>query len=74
MLPKGQTLARLLHMTPPRKARETAPQLAEEPVPVEEVAVQEETAAVPQEEEQVPVPPVVERRSRGGKYTPRHMR
>ncbi|CCX37622.1 putative transporter [Clostridium sp. CAG:1013] len=75
MLPKGQTLARLLHMTPPRKARETAPQLAEEPVFVEEeVLPQEEATAVVQQEEQAPVPAVVERRRGGGKYTPRHMR
>ena len=59
MLPKGQTLARLLRMKPPRRSSRAAVQPVEEPsAPAEERA---------------PAPPREEARS-GGKYAPRHMR
>ena len=59
MLPKGQTLARLLRMKPPRRSSRAAVQPVEEP-------------SAPAEE-RVPAPPREEARS-GGKYAPRHMR
>ena len=65
MLPKGQTLARLLRMKP-----EEAPQV----LPGEEAAQSLPAAETAPQADPSPRAPVREKRSRRGKYTPRHMR
>ena len=70
MLPKGESLARLLHMKPERAGRRTIPQ---EAAPAGEETPLEEQA--PQAEISPEAPKRMEaKRSRGGKYVPRHMR
>ena len=70
MLPKGESLARLLHMKPERAGRRTIPQ---EVAPAGEETPLEEQA--PQAEVSPEAPKRMEaKRSRGGKYVPRHMR
>ena len=65
MLPKGQTLARLLRMKP-----EEAPQV----LPGEEAAQSLPAAETAPQADPSPRASVREKRSRRGKYTPRHMR
>ncbi len=68
MLPKGNTLARLLHMQPDHQA---APR-SEEALPAEG-ALEEQLEKLPQREE-LPSPRREAPARRKGKYTPRHMR
>ena len=68
MLPKGNTLARLLHMQPDHQA---APR-SEEALPAEG-ALEEQLEKLPQREE-LPPPRREAPARRKGKYTPRHMR
>ena len=68
MLPKGESLARLLHMKPERAGRRTTPQ----PAAGEETSLEDQA---PQAEVSPEAPKRMEaKRSRGGKYVPRHMR
>ena len=70
MLPKGESLARLLHMKPERAGRRAMPQ---EVAPAGGETPLEEQA--PQAEISPEAPKRMEaKRSRGGKYVPRHMR
>ena len=65
MLPKGQTLARLLRMKPEEVLQVLPGEEAAQSLPAAETAPQADPS---------PRAPVREKRSRRGKYTPRHMR
>ena len=65
MLPKGQTLARLLRMKPEEALQVLPGEEAAQSLPAAETAPQADPS---------PRAPVREKRSRRGKYTPRHMR
>ena len=65
MLPKGQTLARLLRMKPEEASQVLPGEEAAQSLPAAETAPQADPS---------PRAPVREKRSRRGKYTPRHMR
>ena len=65
MLPKGQTLARLLRMKPEEALQILPGEEAAQSLPAAETASQADPS---------PRAPVREKRSRRGKYTPRHMR
>ena len=66
MLPKGQALARLFRMRPEEPQRSLPVEESAQPLPAGE-ALQEEAPR------QAPAP-VQAKRTRGGKYIPRHMR
>ena len=65
MLPKGQTLARLLRMKPEEVLQVLPGEEAAQSLPAAETAPQADPS---------PRASVREKRSRRGKYTPRHMR